>query len=98
MLLTQSDDLDDRLDRARKANAADTIDELRAFAKSDGWSDEELAEAIRTRFPEHDNKSSTASTTVTAHSVNPLTPSNTAGFFEQYLNHLRAQNGGESTG
>lgn len=97
MLLTQSDDLDDRLDRARKANAADTIDELRAFAKSDGWSDEELAEAIRTRFPEHDNKSSTASTTVTAHSVNPLTPSNTAGFFEQYLNHLRAQNWGEST-
>jgi hypothetical protein len=51
MLLTQSDDLDDRLDRARKANAADSIDELRAFAKSDGWSDEELAEAIRTRFP-----------------------------------------------
>ena len=74
MLLTESDDLDDRLERARKANAADSIDELRAFAKSDGWSDEELGEAIRTRFPEHDNKGSTVSTTVTAHSVNPLAP------------------------
>ncbi len=89
--------MDDRLERAQKANAADSIDELRAFAKSDGWSDEELGEAIRTRFPEHDNKSSAASTTVISHSVNPIAPSNTAGFFEQYLNHLRAQNWGEST-